>query len=335
MPNGEGQSAASNNTLGAPPLLSVISAVFNEEEGVAELVRRLTAVCRTLGSPFEVIIVNDGSRDSTLQRLVTMSRDISELRIIDLLRNFGVMSALTAGLAAARGNAVVVIDGDLQDPPEIIPQFMKSWKEGADVVYGQRTQREEAAPLRAMIAIYYWLQSRLSDISIPAQSGNFCLIDRRVADLLLAMPEKHRYFSGLRSWVGGRQVAVTYRREERQFGKTRQGLRGLFRHARLGIVSFSKMPLRLVSLLSMVFALFLLGVSLAAVVIRLGTDAAIPGWATYTGLIGGMGFVHSLALSVISEYLATIFDEVKNRPVYLVRDEFSGGEPVASSRLRA
>ncbi len=311
------------------PILSVVTTVLNEEEGVAELVRRVVAACRQSGASFEIIVVNDGSNDLTLPRLIELGREAPELRVIDLFRNFGVMAAVTAGLFEARGDAVVVLDGDLQDPPELIPQFVEKWRAGADVVYGHRTGQRDPLPVRVLVWMFNRLQSIVAETPISEDSGNFCLIDRRVADILLAMPERHRYFVGLRSWVGGKQETVEYHRDERRFGTTRQGLRGLFGHARLGLVSFSKAPLRLASILSMAFALVLLAIGVSAVLIRLGTDLAIPGWATFTALLGGMGFMQSLVLGIISEYLGAVFDEVKARPTFLIRDEFRSGERLA------
>jgi len=319
-----------SNTEMKHPEISVVAPVFNEEAGVNELVERVAKSCSDARENFEIIIVNDGSRDATLGRLIEASRSIPGLRVINLYRNFGPMAAVSAGISAARGNAVITIDGDMQDPPELIPKMVKLWRDGADVVYCERIERAENFVVRTLISAFYWLFERLSDTDIPKQAGTFGLMDRRVVDILVAMPERHRYLAGLRSWIGGRQEKLEYTREVRKFGTTQQGLRGLFSHARLGVVSFSKVPLRLASILSLLTSVMLLGVSLFAVAVRVGTDLAIPGWATYTALIGGMGFVQSLVLGVIAEYLGAIFDEVKARPVFLAKEEFVNGESATS-----
>jgi dolichol-phosphate mannosyltransferase len=311
------------------PILSVVTCVFDEQEIVGDLTERVIRSCRGLSVPFEFVVVNDGSRDDTLARLTELSRENPELRVINLFRNFGHMPALSAGIDQARGEAVVVMDGDLQDPPELIPDFMHEWRAGADVVYGLRTRRNETRLKRTAIEVFYWLMGGVSDIGIPKQVGTFGLMDRRVVDILNRMPERHRFFAGLRAWVGGKQAFVPYARPDRQSGSSRVGIRGLFRLAQTALFSFSKVPLRYASLFSLMCGLILLCVGLTAIGIRLLTNLAIPGWATYTTMLGMIGFVQSLALTVLSEYVAVIFDEVKARPLFLVRDEIAGGQPVS------
>ena len=307
------------------PQLSVVVPLYNEQEIVAELVRRIVESCRPLGITFEVVIVNDGSRDHTLQALIGLSLNVPELRVVDLLRNFGHMAALSAGLASAHGEAVVLMDGDLQDPPELIPRFVEEWQAGADVVYGLRTARHEAFVKRMLIGRFYWLLDKITETNIPKQVGTFGLMNRQVVDILNAMPERSRYFAGLRAWVSGRQAFVSYERPDREGGGSRVGAQGLFRLARTALISFSKVPLRYASMLSLIagFALFIVGAG--AVLEKLFTNLAIPGWATSTALIGFMGFVQSLVLATIAEYVAVIFDEVKARPLFLIREEFSQG----------
>ena len=310
------------------PVLSVVAPLYNEQDTVSELVRRVVQACRALGVPFELVVVNDGSSDETLPRLVTLSRDTPELRIINLLRNFGHMPALSAGLCAAQGDAVVAMDGDLQDPPELIPKLVADWRAGADVVYGLRTGRREPILKKAATSAFYWLLGRVSETEIPKQVGTFGLMDRRVVDVLNGMPEIHRYFAGLRAWVGGKQSFVPYVREDRGKGRSRVGPRGLCRLARMALISFSKVPLRYASLFSLLCGFVLFAIGLFAIVVRLFSNLAIPGWATYTTMIGMMGFVQSIVLAMISEYIAVIFDEVKGRPLFLVREEFAHGELV-------
>lgn len=304
----------------------MVTPLFNEAVIVPELLRRLTEACRTLGESFEMVVVDDGSRDNTLAELVNLSRSIPELRVISLFRNFGHMSALSAGILLSKGAAVVVMDGDLQDPPELIPQFYKKWCEGADVVYGLRIARNERHVVRWATSLFYFILGKLSDTPIPKQAGTFCLMDRVVVDFLKAMPERSRFFSGLRAWVGGKQSFVEYERPDRPHGQSQVGMRGLFRLARTALISFSKIPLRYASLLSLFCGLVLFLVGSVAIGIRLFTNLAIPGWATYTTLLGISGFIQSLVLAVISEYVAVIFDEVKARPLFLVRDEIVQGK---------
>jgi len=305
--------------------LSVVATVFDEQECVGELASRTLVALRAIGHPFEFIIVNDGSRDGTLARLIALSAENPELRVIDLFRNFGVMAAVTAGIAQAKGEAIIVMDGDLQDPPELIGEMVEKWRNGADIVVGERTSRSEGPILRFFISIYYWFYGKLSDISSSASVGNFGLIDKRLARIMTAMPERQRYFAGLRDWLGGRQEAVSYHRAGREHGSSRQGIIGLLRHARSGIVSFTVRPLRMASLASFLLALLMLLTGLAAISIRLITDVAIPGWATYVTLIAFLGMTQSLALAVLSEYVAVLFIEIKGRPVFLIKDEYEAG----------
>ena len=312
------------------PILSVVTPLFNEQEVVPELVRRVVEGCRSIGVPFEFLVVNDGSEDQTLKQLVLASQTTPELRVVNLFRNFGHMPALSAGLALAKADAVVVLDGDLQDPPEMIPLFFARWKEGDDVVYGLRTSRGEGLFRKKATSVFYGFLWKMTEAKIPRQAGTFCLMDRRVVDVLVRMPERDRYFAGLRAWVGGRQSFVPYERPRRPYGKSRVRLKGLFQLARTAFVSFSKVPLRYVSLFSLSLGFVLFCVGLTAIVVRLFTNLAIPGWATTTTLLGLMGSVHSLALAVISEYIAVIFDEVKARPLFLVREEYARGERIST-----
>ncbi len=308
--------------------LSVVAPLFNEEILAPELIRRLAESCRQTKIPFEIIIVNDGSTDSTLPTLVNLSRSVPELRVINLFRRFGHMPALSAGLSAARGRAVIVMDGDLQDPPELVPQFLEQWQKGSEVVYGLRKSRREPFATRCFIALFYFLLDKISDTPIPKQAGTFCLMDRQVVDILNAMPEKERYFAGLRAWVGGRQATIPYDRPDRPMGKSRVGLHGMLRLAKTALISFSKTPLRCASILSILYGFTLFMIGLSAIIVKLFTNLAIPGWATTTALLGMTGFIQGLLLAIIAEYIAVIFDELKARPLFLIREEFSNGEAV-------
>ena len=325
--NNRGDGPPHNPPREGPIFLSVVAPVFNEVEGVDELVTRLKASCCDASDTFELILVNDGSRDETLERLIRLSQSIPELRVVDLFRNYGHMPALSAGMALASGNAVIVMDGDLQDPPELIPEFVNRWKEGVDVVYGLRTRRHDGLAMQVGTRLFYLLL-RAARTSIPENAGTFGLMDRSVVEVLNALPERSRFFAGLRSWVGGRQAFVPYERQARGHGRSRVGALGLFALAQAAFTSFSKVPLRLASLLSLVcgFTMFLVGIT--AIAIRVFTPLGVPGWATYTTLIGMMGFVQSVVLAVIAEYVGVIFDEVKGRPLYVIRSEFRSGSQV-------
>lgn len=308
------------------PVLSVVTPLFNEEGLVPELVNRVVASCGPLGVSFEFLIVNDGSQDRTLERLVSLSAQIPQLKVINLFRNFGHMPALSAGVALAKGDGVIVMDGDLQDPPEMIPDFFQKWRSGADVVYGLRTRRRESFLKRRLIALFYWCLQKTTEAPIPTQAGTFCLMDRRVVDIMNHMGERDRFFAGLRAWIGGKQSYVSYERPDRPSGRSRVGAKGMIHLARAALISFSKVPLRYASLFSLLCGLILFLIGVAAIVIRLTTHLAIPGWATFTTLLGMMGFVQSLVLAVISEYIAVIFEEVKARPLFLVREIFAHGK---------
>jgi len=201
------------------PVLSIVVPLYNESAMVDALLHRLEAVLRPLGEPFEVVAVDDGSRDDTWSRLGAARVRVPELRLIRLSRNFGQQAAISAGLDLARGRAVAVVDADLQDPPELLPEFLRHWREGSEIVYGVRATRREHWFLRAAYAVFYRLLSRLAPIEIPRDAGDFCLMDRRVVDLLRRMPERNRFLRGLRTWVGFRQAAVPYDRPARHAGR--------------------------------------------------------------------------------------------------------------------
>jgi glycosyltransferase involved in cell wall biosynthesis len=312
------------------PVVSVVVPVYNEESGVRELIARIVAACQRLGVTYEIIAVNDGSADGTLGHLVDLSREFPALRVIDLIRNFGHMPALSAGLASARGAAVIAMDGDLQDPPELIPSLYEEWTRGNEVVYARRQGGEDSFVKRLGSKLFYDVIARLTRRRIPSNVGTYGLMDRRIVHVLNALPERSRFIAGLRSWVSGRYTYVDYHRSARRHGSSRVGFLGLVALASSALVSFSRAPLRLASLISLSCAAVMFVIGSAAVVIRLTTHDAIPGWATYTTLIGFMGFVQSLVLAAMAEYLGVIFEEVKARPLYLVRSEYVRGEPLTS-----
>jgi dolichol-phosphate mannosyltransferase len=304
------------------PQLSVVVPLCNEADTVEELCERVVEACRAVGMAFEVVVVNDGSEDGTLDKLLKLAESHPELRVIDLMRNFGHMPALSAGLERARGQAIVVMDGDLQDPPELIGPLVEKWRAGAEVVYALRATRQDGFLLRVSTALFYGVLGLVTGRRIPAQAGTFGLMDRKVANALLRMPERNRYFAGLRAWAGGRQEFVTYDRPARASGRSRVGFLGLLRLSRTALLSFSTVPLRVSSLLALLTSAVLLSVGLVATVEKLFTSLAIPGWASTMVMIGTVGGVQSLVLFVLCEYVAVIFEELKQRPLYVVRAEF-------------
>jgi dolichol-phosphate mannosyltransferase len=302
----------------ASPVISVVVPLFNEEENCLELHRRLSAVLGASGSPYEIVLVNDGSRDATPRLLDELYARDAHVAVVHLSRNFGHQAAVSAGLDHAGGCAVIVMDGDLQDPPEILPQFLAEWRQGADVVYAIRRQRKEGPLRRLGYHAFYRILGAISDLDIPLDSGDFCLMDRRVVDALGGLPEQARFVRGLRTFVGFNQVGVAYDRAARAAGKPKYTMRALMGLAVDGLVSFSSYPLRLATRLG------LLGAGLAVVLtvwvfVDAFTQQTAPrGWASTLVGVLFMGSVQLFSLGIIGEYVRLIFLEVKRRPTYIV-----------------
>jgi len=317
-----------NVSLSPRPALSVVIPLFNEEGVVRELCQRVSVSAHDCCDNVEIIFVNDGSIDATLERLILLSKENPQMRIINLTRNFGHMSALTAGINASKGDVVIVIDGDLQDPPEIFRMLFEKWKSGAEVVLAVRTKRCESFVRQIGTRIFYALLSKWSGKLVPSQAGTYCLMDRKVVEILRQLPEKERFFAGLRAWVGFKQDVVLYERDKRYVGKSRVGLFGLMRLARTGIVSFSDVPLRIAAGFSFFACLLLLFFGSSVALIKVFTSLAVPGWASMMVLTGFVGSFISLVLAVLCEYVAVIFKEVKGRPDFLVYSEIRSGHVV-------
>ena len=310
------------NPRSARLLLSVVVPCYNEEPVIAQTHERLIAVLGAItDSDFELIYVDDGSRDGTLDVLAAIQRTDTRVRVIALSRNFGHEIATTAGLTEATGDAVALIDADLQDPPEVLPEMLDRWRQGADVAYGKRIRRDgETAVKRLTSRIFYRLLNRLADVPIPHDTGDFRLMDRRVVDAFLAMPERDRFVRGMVAWVGFRQEPVLFHRNPRAAGKTSYTLRQLVHLATDSILSFSVLPLRLATWMGFLAALLALLGMLYGIVIRLLTDQWIPGWAALFVAILFMGGVQLVLIGVLGEYIGRIYGEVKQRPLYLVRE---------------
>lgn len=309
--------------------LSVVVPCFNEQEVIATTHARLTTAGRAIpGAALEIVYVDDGSQDRTLELLRGMAATDRSVRVIALSRNFGHQKALSAGLESATGDAVVLIDADLQDPPEVIAAFVARWRAGVDVAYGVRKRRDGESPFKLMTAhAYYRMMGRVSDHDIPFDAGDFRLLDRAVIDALLTMPERDRFMRGMIAWVGFRQEAVPYDRAARVAGETKYPLRKMIRFALDGIFSFSATPLRLATYLGFFASgLAVIGV-LYAFFLRLTTSAVVPGWATLLIAVLFLGGVQLVSLGIIGEYIARIYGEVKERPLYVVREKIGFDEP--------
>lgn len=300
---------------------SIIVPMYNEEEVIGHTYERLAAVMERTGEPYELIFVNDGSRDRTAELVSMICQADPQVRLVDFSRNFGHQVAVSAGMDYAQGDAVVIIDADLQDPPEVILDMIDKWKEGYEVVYGQRLKRKGETPFKKLTALaFYRILRSMTNVDIPVDTGDFRLIDRKVCDVLKGLKEKNRFVRGLVSWVGFRQTSVEYVREERFAGETKYPFRKMVRFALDGITSFSYKPLKLASYLG--FLLSIGGFIYLMVVIwqRLFTDTTQEGWTTIVALNLLFNGIILIILGVIGEYIGRIYDESKNRPLYIVRD---------------
>ena len=308
-------------------VISVVAPVFNEQETLPHFYQRVIATMENIGEPFELVLVNDGSVDTSQEVLATLQRRDARVRVISFSRNFGHQAAISAGLEYERGQAVVIIDSDLQDPPEVIAQMVARWQGGAEVVYAQRSKRVGETRFKLLTAsLFYRLIARITAVNIPRNTGDFRLLDRAVVDHLVALPEHHRFMRGLSAWVGFRQEAVLYERAERFAGTTKYPLRKMIRFSLDAITGFSFAPLQLAT----TFGFGLAGLSLlsigVAVVLRL-TTGAIVGQASTLILVLFLGGIQLIFLGIIGEYLGRIYDEVRGRPLYIVRDVMENHAP--------
>lgn len=305
----------------SPSALSLVVPVYNEEASIDDFVaaiRRL-ADAETATVAIEVVFVNDGSTDATLRRLMALSPDGMRLVIVNLTRNFGKEAALTAGLAHATGDAVIPMDVDLQDPPELIPVFVEKWRAGADVVVGRRTSRRSDSVLKRVTARgFYRLFNRMARFKIPANVGDFRLIDRRVVEAVLSLGEGSRFMKGLFAWVGYRTEIVDYKRAPRRNGQSKFGFWRLWNFALDGILGFSTVPLRVWTYIGAIIAFFsfLYGAMIVARTLFYGIDS--PGYASLISVVLFLGGIQLISLGVIGEYVGRIAMEVKRRPLYLV-----------------
>ena len=300
--------------------LSIVTPMHNEAEVLDVFFDRLEAVVRELGVALEIICVDDGSTDATLSGLIERARRDAQVKVIALARNFGKEAALTAGIDAASGDMVVPIDADLQDPPELIAEFVRLWEEGYDVVYGSRADRSSDTALKRTTAhLFYRVFNRVSDLGIPESAGDFRLMDRQVVEALKRLPERNRFMKGLFAWVGFRQIGVPYVRPERAAGTSSWGYVKLMRFALDGITSFSTAPLRVWTVLGLVGAVGAVIAAAGLVVRVLIVGREVPGYASLM-VVMLLGFaVQMLAFGVLGEYVGRLYQEVKGRPIYVVR----------------
>lgn len=306
----------------AIPLLSIVIPCYNEEDVIEETIRQLMVFCSGLVDlEVELIFVDDGSRDHTRSLLKSYAALDARIRIIGFARNFGHQIAVTAGIDAACGDAVVLIDADLQDPPEVMHEMISKWREGYDVVYGTRSERPgDSLFKRATARGFYRFLNRLSDVSIPLDTGDFRLMSRPVVDTLRAMPERDRFVRGMVSWVGFKQTALPYKRAKRFAGVSKYPLSKMVRFASDGILSFSTKPLQMSVALGLFSAFLALAGIFYALALRLFTNIWVEGW---TGLIIAvlfLGGVQLICVGILGEYVGRIYNEVKNRPLYVVQE---------------
>lgn len=309
--------------------ISVVIPIFNEIEVLPELHRRLTSLLSGLQEEYEIVYVDDGSTDSSLPYLISLyNSDGLHIRVIGFSRNFGHQTSISAGLQHATGDAVIVMDGDLQDPPEVLPAFIKKWREGYEVVYGIRTRRKENILKRAAYYLFYQLLHKISYLSIPIDSGDFSIIDRKVVNVLKEMPERNRFVRGLRTWIGFRQIGIPYERDTRFAGKPKYTFAKLFKLAYDGLITFSYYPLRLSTKLGFLFS-GLAMLSAGLIVFLKATSGFIPqGWASTIVVILFISALQFFILGIFGEYLGRIFEEVKARPQFVVKTKlgFDEGE---------
>ena len=317
---------AATGASGPDLVLSVVVPIYNEADNIGPFLQRLERALDGLDGSYEVVCVDDGSTDGSAERLIEERHRNPAIKLVRLSRNFGKELALTAGLDHAGGAAVVVIDADQQDPPELIPALLAKWREGFDVVHARRASRaSDSAAKRVTASWFYRIYNCLTDLAIPNDTGDFRLMDRCVVEALGRLPERNRFMKGLFGWVGFRQVALDYEREPRAFGETKWNYWRLWNLALEGITSFSTVPLRVWSYVGFTISLFAFAYSLFLIFRTLVMGVDVPGYASLMVVVLFMGGINLLTLGIIGEYLGRTYIEVKGRPLYLVRERYGFG----------
>lgn len=301
---------------------SIVVPLYNEEEVINESYKRIRAVMEETKETYEIIFINDGSRDQTEHLAKAICSQDINIKLINFSRNFGHQPAITAGMKESSGQAIIIIDADLQDPPTVMLQMIEKWKEGYDVVYGKRIKRSGETFFKKMTAkMYYRLLTRITDVKIPVDVGDFRLIDRSVCNALNDLPERNRYVRGLVSWVGYKQTFVEFEREERFSGETKYPLRKMIKLAIDGITGFSNKPLKIASTLGYVVSGLGFIYLIIILIQKLFTDTTIQGWTSIIGLLLILNGVTLIMLGVLGEYIGRIYDEIKARPVYIIKEK--------------
>ena len=308
-----------NTSVLVRPVFSVVVPIWNEEAVIPELYRRVIETMDNTGESWELICVNDGSHDRSLPMLIELRAQDERVKVIDFSKNFGHQIAITAGADYAEGDAVIVMDADLQDPPDVVLRMIEQWRAGYEVVYAVRAKREGETWFKLLTAkLFYRLMQRISDVNIPLDAGDFRLMDRRVVLAMRQLREKHRFMRGLSSWVGFKQIGVEYERAERYAGETKYPLRKMLRLALNAITSFSYLPLQLATYFGFALAFVSLVGIVLTIILRLSGSSAFAGQATTLVSVLFLGGIQLIFLGIIGEYLGRIYDEVKARPLYIV-----------------
>lgn len=309
------------------PTLSLVLPIYNEEEVIPELHVRLQEFLGKLGVTCEVVFVNDGSKDRSMELLRQVAKGEPRYKVLSFARNFGHQTAITAGIDYARGAAVVVMDADLQDPPEVVLEMVEKWREGFDVVYGKRRKREGETWFKLFTAKWFYrVFAAMIPIEVPLDTGDFRLMSRRVVIALRALRETHRFVRGMVSWVGFKQTAVLYDRPGRFAGETKYPLRKMLKFAIDGITSFSVLPLRFATYLGMLISVMSVGVAVWAVVAHFALKATVPGWTASVVLTSLLAAVQLLMIGILGEYIGRIYEQVKGRPLYTEGDKVNLGK---------
>ena len=318
--------------MNAIPEISVIAPVFNEVQSLPEFYRRVRQVLDGLGVRWELLLVDDGSTDGSTDLIRQLAREDARVRALIFARNFGHQLAVTAGLDHCRGRAAIIIDSDLQDPPEVMADLIARWREGYEVVYAVRAEREGETWFKLFTAsLFYRLIYRITDVKIPLDSGDFRLLDRQVVDVLKTMRERHRFLRGMSVWVGFRQTGVPYRRAARFAGQTKYPLRKMLKFAFDAITSFSYLPLQLATYLGFAAALLSILAIPVVIILRQSGMQAFLGQATTLIAVLFLGGVQLISLGILGEYIGRLYDEAKGRPLYILREESSHSEEIKKS----
>jgi polyisoprenyl-phosphate glycosyltransferase len=312
------------------PVLSIIAPIYNEEGCLHELHQRITEVMAQFEDSWELVLINDGSKDRSEEIIHELAqKDPEHVRPVIFARNFGHQLAVTAGMDFARGDAVVIIDADLQDPPEVILEMVKKWREGYEVVYAVRSEREGESWFKLATAkLFYRLVYRITDVDIPLDTGDFRLMDRKVVDAMNAMRERHRFLRGMSSWVGFRQTGVTYARKARYAGETKYPIKKMLKFAVDAITSFSYFPLQVATYLGFIFAFISFVAIVVVIILRLSASQELLGQATTLIAVLFLGSIQLITIGILGEYIGRLYDQAKGRPLYIVSktpDEFSEG----------